>query len=91
MSTTAPAAVEKTMVERQIDRAKALEQSRGELQEAVTANRDFLRLMAKNKELSPAQTKWLTTFYPEKEKGSVRSDEDVEATRKARAAARKGE
>lgn len=85
--TTAPA---QTPAERQIERAMKLEQERSELQEKIGKNREYLRLMAANDELTADQKKWLDVFYPEKEKGERRSAEEIEATRKAREAARKG-
>ena len=87
MSTTAPQQAQSS-ADRQIERAKMLERQRAKLMEQVSANRTYLRLMAANDELSAAQRKWLSTFYPEKEKGQERSAEDIEATRKARQAAR---
>lgn len=72
-----------------IEQAQALEAERAEVMERVTANRTELRLIDKQGNLSEEQGKWLDTFYPEKEKGERRSKEDIEATRKAREAARK--
>lgn len=84
--TTAP----QSAAERQIARAKSLEKERAELMERIAANRDYLRLMDKNDELTDSQGEWLDTFYPQKEKGEQRSKEDIEATRKVREEARKG-
>ena len=80
---------EPTPAERQIERAKTLEKERATLMEKISANRTYLRLMASNDELSADQVKWLNVFYPEKERGERRSAADIEATRKAREAARK--
>lgn len=79
---------EQTPADRQIARAKELERRRGELMELITANRDYLRLMDKNEELTEEQGTWLDVFYPVKEKGEQRSKADVEATRKAKEEAR---
>ncbi len=73
-----------------IEQAKSLEQERGALMIRIGANRDFLRNLAKMNALDAEQAKFVTTFYPDKEKGSARSADEVEATRKAREAARKG-
>lgn len=72
-----------------IEQAQGLEAERAEVMERVTANRTELRLIDKQGNLSDEQGKWLDTFYPEKEKGERRSKDDIEATRKAREAARK--
>lgn len=85
-----PTTVPQSAAERQIARAKSLEKERAELMERIAANRDYLRLMDKNDELTDAQGEWLDTFYPQKEKGEQRSKEDIEATRKVREEARKG-
>lgn len=80
-----------TMAEQQIERAKKLERERSELMERIGKNREFLRLMAANGVLNAEQKKWLAVFYPDKEKNTRRSKEEIEATRKAREAARKQE
>lgn len=77
------------MAERQIKRAMQLEFDRGELLKKINANREMLRLMAETDELSEPQEDWLDVFYPQKEKDTTRSVSEVEATRKAREAARK--
>lgn len=82
---------DQTAAERQIDRAKDLERQRGALMELIAANRDYLRLMDKNDELTEEQGDWLDVFYPTKEKGEQRTKDEVEATRKAKEEARKGE
>lgn len=82
---------EQTAAERQIARAKDLERQRGDLMDLITANRDYLRLMDKNDELTDEQGDWLDVFYPLKEKGEQRSKSEIEATRKAREEARKGD
>jgi hypothetical protein len=87
----AAAPAEQTPAQRQIARAKTLERDRAALATKVSANRDYLRLMAANDELNAAEAKWLAAFYPEKEKGERRSAEEVEETRKVKEAARKGE
>lgn len=78
-----------TAAERQIARAKELEAERATLMDKIGKNRDYLRLMEANDELTPEQGVWLETFYPTKERGEKRSKEDIEATRKARQEARK--
>lgn len=74
---------------RQVKRAIRLEAQISKLREQVNDNRDYLRLMDRNEELSEAQAEFVDTFYPEKEKGERRPPEEVEATRRARAFARK--
>jgi hypothetical protein len=78
-----------TPADRQIRRAVELEADRAKLMKRISDNREYLRLMDKNDELSEDQADFLDTFYPEKERGERRSKEDIEATRKAREAARK--
>lgn len=78
-----------TPAERQVVRAVKLEVQRAELMKKIADNRDYLRLMDRNEELSEDQAEFLDTFYPEKERGERRSKEDIEATRRAREAARK--
>lgn len=95
MSTTAPAPKEAVKHEPGspgwlIDQAKTLEKERGTLMERIGANRGLLRSLHKVGALNETQRKFVETFYPEKEKGSTRSDDEIEATRKAREAARKG-
>lgn len=82
-------ATEQTAAERQIARARDLERERAELQSRITKNRDYLRLMDSNEELTKEQGEWLDAFYPMKEKGERRSKEEIERTRKAKEAARK--
>lgn len=72
-----------------ITQAMALERERAGVMEKVGANRTELRLIDKQGNLSDEQGEWLDTWYPEKEKGERRSKDDIEATRKAREAARK--
>lgn len=88
--TAAPSAdrAAETSAQKQIRRAKELEKARGELQKKIGANRDFLRLMEANDELTEQEAAWLSVFYPLKEKGEQRSEEEIAATRKAREAAR---
>lgn len=83
------AAAPQTSAEKQIARANALERDRSELMKKIGSNREYLRLMADNDELTEAQEDWLDAFYPQKEKGERRSEEDIERTRKAKEAARK--
>jgi hypothetical protein len=80
---------ERTSAEKQILRAAHLERERASLMKQIASNREYLRLMADNDELSNEQEDWLGDFYPEKEKGQTRTSDEVEATRKAKAAARK--
>lgn len=82
---------ELTAAQRQIERAKALEKERSELQERITKNRDYLRLMDANEELTEEQGAWLDAFYPVKEKGERRTKEEIERTRKAKEDARKSD
>lgn len=85
---TVPNAAEGTGADRQIARAKTLEKQRADLQKLITSNRDLLRLLDANEELTEAQGAWLDKFYPLKEKGERRSKEDIEATRKLKTEAR---
>lgn len=78
-----------TPAARQIKRAIRLEKEISAVRQQVNDNREYLRLMDKNEELTEDQATFLDTFYPEKEKGERRLPEDVEATRRAREAARK--
>lgn len=80
-----------TAGERQIARAEHLERENARLLKAVDANRKYLRLMDENDELTKAESAWLRDFYPQKAKGDKRSDDELDATRKVREAARKGE
>lgn len=80
---------DRTMGENQFLRAVDLENQRSEIQKQINSNREFLRLMAKNDALGDPQiAAWLKDFYPLKEKGSTRDRDEVERTRKAKAAAR---
>ena len=83
------ALIDDTAAGRQIGRAMKLERERSELQARIASNRDYLRLMDKNEELSNDQGAWLDAFYPQKEKGTRRDKDDVERTRLIKAAARK--
>lgn len=83
-------AEERTAAERQIVRAGDLERERASLMEKIGKNRDYLRLMDANEELTEEEGQWLETFYPTKEREIRRSKEDIEATRQARKEARKG-
>jgi hypothetical protein len=78
-----------TAPDRQIARAIELEIDRANIGEDITANRDYIRLMEKNDELTPVQVKWRKIFYPDKVKGKQRSDDEIEATRKLKVQARK--
>jgi hypothetical protein len=78
-----------TPAARQIKRALKLEKEISALRKRVNDNRDYLRLMHRNDELTDDQVEFVEVFYPEKEKGERRSAEEVEATRRAREAARK--
>lgn len=87
----APAAPkDETSAQRQIRRMGQLEKQRGDLMQLIAANRDYLRLMAQNEELTPAEEDLLDEFYPQKEKGLTRSDDEITRTRKVKAAARAG-
>lgn len=77
-----------TSAEKQVYRAQRLEAERAEVMKRIAANREYLRLMDDNEELTDAEADWLADFYPEKEKGQQRSDDEIERTRKVKAAAR---
>lgn len=79
---------ERTTGQKQIARALALESERGAIMKKIAANRTYLRLMEENEELTDAEADWLDDFYPQKEKGQQRSEDEIERTRKAKAAAR---
>lgn len=72
-----------------IARAVELERRRADLMEAISNNRLKLRLAQKDGEMTDDQTAWLHEFYPDKEKGDRRSKAQIEATRKAKDAARR--
>jgi hypothetical protein len=72
-----------------IARAVRLEQERARIQEQVGANRRTLRDLDAQDALNDEQAEFLDVWYPEKERGERRAKEDIEATRKAREAARK--
>lgn len=74
--------------ERQFIRANLLEQERTRIMKQISSNREYLRLMDANEELSPELGEWLEDFYPLKERGEQRSEDEIERTRKAKAAAR---
>lgn len=78
---------QETAADRQVQRAKELEFQKQELLEKIGKNRDYLRLMDANDELTDEQGAWLDAFYPVKEKGEQRTKEEIEATRKAKEAA----
>ena len=73
-----------------IQQAKDLEVQRGEVLERVSAVRSQLRNLRKLGALDADAIKFMDVFYPEKERGEIRSKEDIEKTRKAREDARKG-
>jgi len=79
---------DRTPAERQFLRAHALEADRADVMKKIASNREYLRLMADNDELSGDIADWLEDFYPQKEKGERRSDDEIERTRRAKAAAR---
>ena len=81
--------IDDTSAGRMIARACQLEAEIEEQRVSIGKNRDYLRLMDANDELSDEQSEWLDTFYPEKEKGARRDKDEIEATRKAREEARK--
>ena len=74
---------------KQVARAIDLERQRANVLEKIAANRTYLRLMDQNEELNEAQAEFLDTFYPEKERGERRSDDELTATRRAHEHARK--
>lgn len=74
---------------KQIQRAVELEKERADVMDRINSNRTYLRLMDKNEELDEDQAEFLDVFYPEKERGERRAKADIEATRKAREAARR--
>lgn len=84
-------AKERTGPEKQFLRAIQLEGERSDTLKKIASNREYLRLMEANGEFEDDAdlADWLEDFYPTKEKGARRSEDEVERTRKARAAARK--
>lgn len=77
-----------TSAEKQIHRALLLEAERSESMKKIAANREYLRLMDENEELEDDEADWVDDFYPSKEKGQTRTDDEIERTRKAKATAR---
>jgi hypothetical protein len=76
---------------RQIARAIKLEQQmNGDegLRSKINDNRTYLRLMDRNEELDEDQAEFVDVFYAEKEKGERRTEEEAEATVRARKLAR---
>lgn len=78
----------RTSAQKQVARARTLERERADVMKRISANREYLRLMEENEELTDDEGDWLDDFYPQKEKGQSRSDDEIERTRKAKAAAR---
>ncbi|MDE2101949.1 MAG: hypothetical protein KGL39_32180 [Patescibacteria group bacterium] len=72
-----------------VAQAKDLERERAALMEKIGANRNLLRQLHKVDALDDEMKRFVEQFYPEKEKGSNRSKDEIEATRKLREAARK--
>lgn len=72
-----------------VEQAKRLEKERADLMEKIGANRNLLRQLHKVDALDAEMREFVEKFYPEKEKGSNRSKDEIEATRKLREAARK--
>lgn len=66
-----------------------LEADRAGVLAKIADVRDMLRKLDNTDKLNEAQAEFLDVFYPEKERGERRSAEDLEATRRAREAARK--
>lgn len=73
-----------------VARAVEFEKERAALMTKIGANRDSLRNLLKQDALEDDLAKFVREFYPEKEKGSSRDEDEIEATRKLREAARKG-
>lgn len=73
---------------RQIARAIELEREITRLRARVNSNRTYLRLMNDNNELTDDQSEFVDVFYAEKERGERRTDEEAEATQRARRLAR---
>jgi hypothetical protein len=73
----------------QIKRAIDLEREMAEVRVRVNDNRDYLRLMKKNKAVTEAQGDFIDTWFPEKERGERRDKDEIEATRKLREVARR--
>ena len=72
-----------------IEQAQELEREGAEHAKKVTANRTALRGMDTQGNLNAEQRKFVRTWYPDKEKGSRRSKEEIKATRDLREKARK--
>lgn len=73
----------------EIQAAKELEYQRGQLGDQINSNREALRLFDARNMLDEDQGAWLDLFYPLKGRGTSRTKEETEATRKAKEAARK--
>lgn len=81
---------EREMAEQQVARAIELEGRKEAINQEVTANRNFLRLMVKSKAITDeAIIDFVEDFYPLKEKDSQRSKDEVQRTRLAKESARK--
>ena len=78
-----------TLAANEIRGAIQLEKRRSDLMKEIQDNRELLRLLDRRGTLDDDQAEFLDIFYPEKERGSRRQKDDIEATRKAREAARK--
>lgn len=66
-----------------------LEREVAEVRSRIDDNRTLLRLMARNKRLSDAQTQFQHVFYPLKKKGDPSSQDELDATRILHEVARK--
>jgi len=66
----------------QIKRAIELELALAAARKDVNDNREYLRLMSRNKAVNEDQQEFLDVWYPSKERGDRRDREDIEATRK---------
>lgn len=76
------------MVQSAIQQAKELEYEQAMIRVDIDANRKFLRLFAQTGNLTDAQAKWLSDFYPLKGRGTSRTEDQVKATKAVKAAAR---
>lgn len=83
------AAALRLVAQRRIHQAQELERERKDVQDRIGVNRTQLRQMRDADELPADLVKWVDTWYPEKEKGTTREKDEIEATRKLREAARK--
>lgn len=66
-----------------------LEGERAAVMAEISVTRDMLRNLDKTNKLNDDQAEFIDVWFPEKERGQNRSRDDIEATRRAKLAARR--